>query len=70
VLKDVPEAPRSMPPGVVTAAMGPLPGAPEDAKPVQEYFYKESLPPPDVLNPAPPPEPEKPRPLVSFPGLN
>jgi penicillin-binding protein 1A len=68
-LKDIPEAPRNMPPGVVTASMGPLPGAPEDAKPVQEYFYQESVPPPDVLNPAPLPEPEKPRPLVSFPGL-
>jgi penicillin-binding protein 1A len=69
-LKDVPESPRNMPPGVVSVPMGPLPGAPEDAKPVAEYFYRESVPPPDVLNPPPPPEPEKPRPLFTFPGIN
>ena len=70
ILKDVPEVPRVVPPGVVSVPVGPLPGAPIDAKPVQEYFYQESVPPPDVLNPAPLPEPEKPRPLFSFPGLN
>jgi membrane carboxypeptidase/penicillin-binding protein len=66
-LKDVPEAPRTMPPGVVSVPIGPLPGANADAKSVAEYFYSESVPPPDVLNP--PPEPERP-PLVGLPSIN
>ena len=66
-LKDVPEAPRTMPAGVVSVPIGPLPGASGDAKSVPEYFYSESVPPPDVLNP--PPEPERP-PLVGLPSIN
>jgi penicillin-binding protein 1A len=69
-LKDIPEAPRTMPPGVVSVPITPLSGVSEETKPVPEYFYRESIPPPEVLNPPPPPEPEKPRPLLSFPGIN
>jgi penicillin-binding protein 1A len=59
VLKDIPEAPRSAPDGVVTAQMQVLaPGgegqaAPQAAEPklVPEYFYQESVPPAEVLRP-------------------
>jgi penicillin-binding protein 1A len=68
-LKAIPEEPRSTPPGVVSVTMGPLPGASGEARPVQEYFYSESVPPPEVLNPAPPPEPERPSlPLIPLFG--
>ena len=66
-LKDVPEAPRTMPAGVVSVPLGPLPGAGGEPKSVPEYFYSESVPAPDVLNP--PPEPERP-PLVGLPSIN
>jgi len=79
VLKDMPEAPRSAPDGVVTAQVQLLaPGgeglsAPQAAEPklVPEYFYQESVPPPEVLRPlldlpapvvAPPPPPPTPPP--------
>ncbi len=69
VLKEIPEEPRSVPPGVVSVPMGPLPGAPGDSRSIPEYFYKESVPPPEVLNPAPPPEPERPSlPLIPLFG--
>jgi penicillin-binding protein 1A len=55
VLKEIPEARREVPPGVVSVQLGPAPG---DIRPgASEFFYKESVPPPEVLNPAPPPEP-------------
>jgi penicillin-binding protein 1A len=69
VLKDIPEGRRTMPPGVVSVQMGPLPGMPGDSRPVAEFFYKESVPPPDMLNPAPPPEPER-LPSVTIPSFN
>jgi penicillin-binding protein 1A len=69
VMKDLPEEPRNVPPGVVSVPMGPLPGTPGDSRAVPEYFYKESVPPPEVLNPAPPPEPERPSlPLIPLFG--
>jgi penicillin-binding protein 1A len=68
-LKEIPEEPRSTPTGVVSVTMGPLPGASGEARPVPEYFYSESVPPPEVLNPAPPPEPERPSlPLIPLFG--
>src|ERR1700704_4043386 len=65
VLKDIPEMPRSTPPGVVTVPVMTLPG--EDAAPapsgapklVPEYFYQEAVPPPEVLQPPAPIEPPK-----------
>jgi penicillin-binding protein 1A len=69
VMKDLPEEPRTVPPGVVSVTMGPLPGTPGEGRAIPEYFYKESVPPPEVLNPAPPPEPERPSlPLIPLFG--
>jgi penicillin-binding protein 1A len=59
ILKDMPEMARSAPAGVVTAQMQMLtpgaegPAAPQAAEPklVPEYFYEESVPPPEVLRP-------------------
>ena len=65
VLKDLPEEPRSVPPGIVSVPLGPLPGAPGEGKVIPEYFYSEAVPPPEVLNPAP--EPERP-PIPGIPG--
>jgi penicillin-binding protein 1A len=73
VLKDIPEGHRTIPAGIVSVPMGPLPGMPADAKPIPEFFYRESVPPPEVLNPAPPPEPERQMerlPSVVIPSFN
>jgi penicillin-binding protein 1A len=43
-LKDVPEMPRVMPPGVVRVETGPDPTIPDDAGPIPEYFYEENVP--------------------------
>jgi len=64
VLKDLPEEPRTVPPGIVSVPLGPLPGMPGEGKTLAEYFYREAVPPPEVLNPAP--EPERP-PLPGIP---
>jgi penicillin-binding protein 1A len=69
VLKDIPEGHRTVPPGIVSVPMGPLPGAPGDSKPIPEFFYRESVPAPEMLNPAPPPEPER-LPSVIIPSFN
>jgi penicillin-binding protein 1A len=55
ILKDFPEAPRTIPEGVVSVPVGPLQGAPGDLqqRTVSEYFYQEAVPPPEVLNPPP-----------------
>src|SRR3989475_88841 len=73
VLKDIPEMPRSTPPGVVTVPVMTMPGenpgpAPGGApKLVPEYFYQEAVPPPEVLQPPAPIEPPK---LLEPPSLN
>jgi len=54
VLKDVPEMPREMPPGVVVLPTGPYPTLPGETKLVPEFFYQEAVPPPEVLRPPPP----------------
>ena len=58
-LTDIPEMPRAVPEGVVSAPTGPLPGPAGETKTVPEFFYREAVPPPDVLHPgapaAPPP---------------
>ena len=56
VLGDYPEASRSLPEGVVTmpTMQYPAPGAGE-AKTLPEFFYREAVPPPEVLQPPPPP---------------
>jgi penicillin-binding protein 1A len=55
VLKDMPEQPRAVPPGVVAVPTMSYPSAGGDAKVVPEFFYKEAVPPPEVLQPLPPP---------------
>jgi penicillin-binding protein 1A len=62
VLQDVPEAPRTMPEGVVTVPTGPYPAPPGEAKLTPEYFYREFVPPPEVLQPPAPPRPLGPPP--------
>jgi len=57
VLQDIPEAARTMPEGVVTVPTGPYPPQPGEAKLAPEYFYKEFVPPPEVLQPPAPPRP-------------
>ena len=53
VLKDVPEMPREMPPGIVVLPTGPYPSLSGETKLVPEFFYKEAVPPPEVLRPPP-----------------
>jgi penicillin-binding protein 1A len=55
VLKDVPENAREMPEGVVVIPTGPYPAPAGEARMVPEFFYKESVPPPDTLRPGPAP---------------
>src|SRR6266850_1567584 len=65
-LKDVPEMPREMPPGIVVLPTGPYPSAGGENRLVPEFFYREAVPPPEVLRPpssvepAPPPLQEPP----------
>src|SRR5204863_5919926 len=61
-LKDVPEMPREMPPGVVVVPTGPFPAAQGDTRLAPEYFYQEAVPPPEVLRPEPLPQPAAPLP--------
>ena len=71
ILKDMPETARNIPDGVVTAPMSLLaPGAESpspqaELKVVPEFFYQESVPPPEVLRPQePPPPPPPPTPTL------
>jgi penicillin-binding protein 1A len=58
VLPEVPEILRTPPEGVVSVPMGPLGG---EAKLAPEFFYREAVPPPEVLQPVPvQPAPELP----------
>ena len=62
-LKDMPEQPRGVPPGVVAVPTGPYPGASGESRMVPEFFYKEAVPPPEVLQPLPAPvQPMQPAP--------
>ena len=67
-LKDVPEMPREMPPGIVVVPTGPFPGVSGETRLVPEFFYKEAVPPPEVLHPEPAPLPAPvPAPVVQQP---
>ncbi|HEY5898350.1 MAG TPA: penicillin-binding protein 1A [Burkholderiales bacterium] len=61
VLKDIPEMPREMPPGIVVVPTGPYPTASGETRMVPEFFYQEAVPPPEVLHPAPAPVPTGPQ---------
>ena len=62
VLKDVPEMPREMPPGIVVLPTGPYPTAVGENRVVNEFFFREAVPPPEVLHPPIPVEPPAPAP--------
>jgi penicillin-binding protein 1A len=51
-LKEIPEAARSMPAGIVSL---PVLGALGEGRVAPEYFYREAVPPPEVLQPIAPP---------------
>jgi penicillin-binding protein 1A len=57
-LKDIPEAPRAVPVGVVSV---PVMGVLGEGRLAPEYFYQEAVPPPEVLQPIVP--------LVAPPGV-
>src|SRR5437868_6384239 len=71
-LKDTPDMPREMPPGVVVVPTGPF-AAGGETRPVPEFFYKEAVPPPEVLRPPvvtpvpPPAAPLEPGPTPTAP---
>jgi penicillin-binding protein 1A len=46
VLKGVPESPRTVPAGVVSAPTLSDPGATGEVKTIPEFFYREAVPPP------------------------
>jgi penicillin-binding protein 1A len=52
MLKEVPEMPREPPPGVISV---PVMGAQGEGRIAPEYFYREAVPPPEVLEPLPAP---------------
>jgi penicillin-binding protein 1A len=51
-LKDIPESARAVPPGIVSV---PVLGALGEGRMAPEYFYREAVPPPEVLQPIAPP---------------
>jgi penicillin-binding protein 1A len=67
VLGEIPEMSRTMPAGVVAVPVTPYPVLPE-TKLIPEYFYREAVPPLDVLQPPPPPPVEPPPPAPGLPA--
>jgi penicillin-binding protein 1A len=61
-LHGAPELARDVPDGVVMVPTGPYPPLPGDNRLLPEFFYREAIPPPEVLQPprpvAPLPQPE------------
>jgi penicillin-binding protein 1A len=58
VLGEIPEMPRATPEGVVIVPTMQYPAPAGETKTIPEFFYREAVPPPDVLQPpAPPPAP-------------
>jgi penicillin-binding protein 1A len=51
-LKDIPETMRAIPPGIVSV---PVMGALGEGRLAPEFFYREAVPPPEVLQPIEPP---------------
>jgi penicillin-binding protein 1A len=68
VLGEIPEMSRTMPAGVVAVPVTPYPLLPGEQKLIPEYFYREAVPPPDVLQPAPPPPAPEPPPFLAPPA--
>ena len=69
-LVDAPEVTRAVPDGVVMVPTGPYPALPGDNRLLPEFFYREAIPPPEVLQPprpvAPLPQSEPP---AAIPGV-
>jgi penicillin-binding protein 1A len=55
VLPGYPEVSRVVPDGVVAVPTVPYPALPGETKTIPEFFYREAVPPPDVLTPPPVP---------------
>jgi len=51
VLQEIPEMSRTVPEGIVMVPTGPYPALPGESKLVPEFFYREAVPPPEVLQP-------------------
>jgi penicillin-binding protein 1A len=78
ILKEMPETTRAVPDGVVTAPTAVLTSGveapavqqPVESKVIPEYFYQESVPPPEVLRPfdLPPSPPAAPPPAAVVPA--
>ena len=69
ILKDYPEQTRTTPPGLVALPTMSVNAPPGEARTVPEFFYKEAVPPPEVLQPpAPPAPPAPPQPLPDQPN--
>ena len=62
VLGEIPEMSRSMPDGVVVVPTLQFPAPPGEAKTIPEFFYREAVPPLEVLQPPAPPPVEPPPP--------
>ena len=54
VLPDIAETPRETPQDVVVVPTAPYPAPPGPTRLVPEFFYRDGVPPPDVLQPPPP----------------
>jgi penicillin-binding protein 1A len=63
VLVEIPEMSRSMPDGVVAVPTLQFPAPPGEAKTIPEFFYREAVPPLEVLQP-PAPAPVEPPPAL------
>ena len=64
VLGEIPEMARTLPDGVVTVPVLQYPAPSGDAKTIPEFFYREAVPPSEVLQPPPPPSVEPPPPTL------
>ena len=67
VLGDIPEMSRTVPDGVVAVPTMQYPAPAGEAKTIPEFFYREAVPPPEVLQP---PVPVQPPPVLPEPQPN
>jgi len=67
VLGDIPEMSRTAPEGVVAVPTMQYPAPAGEAKTIPEFFYREAVPPPEVLQP---PVPVQPPPVLPEPQPN
>ena len=64
ILQEIPEMSRTVPEGIVMVPTGPYPALPGESKLMPEFFYREAVPPPEVLQP---PRQGPPQPLFEQP---